>query len=142
MRKLQDKIDEVIDEVLLDVKESCLTIKEILDNLYRMCKRDSSDMLFRGVMFELMESIISVGVKEWLKDNGIEMKLYRELTDEEAKCAIREILRTSRSEDEVKEKIRDGLGYPYIIPITATRYKSMIMFMVMVHGPSGKTLSV
>ncbi len=46
-------------------------------------------------------------------------KTYREMTDSEIKEAARIIIRTSSSEDEVRRRIRDVLGYPYGIAITS-----------------------
>ena len=72
---------------------------------------------------------------------------YSEKTNDAVKTELKEICRTSQSEDEVKRRIKDELGYPYdSIAVTSTSTSSgpmtMIMFMVMIIGPDGNTISI
>lgn len=72
-------------------------------------------------------------------------KSYKEMTDDEVKEGVRTIFRTSKSEGEVKRRIKEELGYPYDeggIALTSTSSGSMIMFMAMVYGPTGNVLSI
>ena len=72
---------------------------------------------------------------------------YCLLSNEEARDAIKRICQTSKSEEEVRRRIKEDLNYPYeTIAITSTSIKSgrsiMIMFIVTVIGPFGGTITV
>jgi hypothetical protein len=45
------------------------------------------------------------------------LKKYDEMTDDEIKVAARHIITSSSSEAEVKQRLRDELGYPYGIAL-------------------------
>ena len=45
------------------------------------------------------------------------MANYREMTDGNFKAAVRDIISSSSSEDEVRERVRKELGYPYSIAL-------------------------
>lgn len=68
--------------------------------------------------------------------------LYHEKDPGEVKQQLRSICNVSQSEEEVLRRIREELGCPYGATITSTSCGSSIMFMVMIHGPDGKTISV
>jgi hypothetical protein len=46
---------------------------------------------------------------------------YSAMTDAELKVAVREIIRTSASAEEVQRRTRDELGYPYTISLSVRR---------------------
>ena len=70
-------------------------------------------------------------------------KTYSELSDNEVRVAVRVSLNISKSEEEVKQRVKDELNYPYeSFPITSTSSGPMIMFMVMLWGPTGNSLSI
>lgn len=46
-------------------------------------------------------------------------KTFRQMTDNEFKAAAQQIVRTSASEDEVRQRIKNELGYPHGISITS-----------------------
>lgn len=84
-------------------------------------------------------------------------KTFRQMTDNEFKAAAQQIVRTSASEDEVRQRIKNELGYPYGISITShlpqdntgRQARSIVralggltltngaMVMVMMHGQDG-----
>lgn len=84
-------------------------------------------------------------------------KAYHDMTDEEIKAAASQIVRSSSSDEEIKQRLKDELGYPYTAAINShqptdqagrearalagalgglTR-KDGAMVMVMMHGPRG-----
>lgn len=67
---------------------------------------------------------------------------WTSMTDDEIKIAARRICHTSKSDQEVKDRLRDELGYPYGAAVTSTSHGPMRMTMVMIHGPRGNTISV
>lgn len=73
-------------------------------------------------------------------------KLYTQRTDAEVKAAIKEICRTGKGEEQVRQRIKDELGFTGSIAITGTSTSSggmiMWMFMVMLRGPSGNIIRV
>lgn len=70
-------------------------------------------------------------------------KLWSDKTDDELKNEVRRICRVSKSDEEVKDRMRDELGYPYgDAAVTSTGHGSMRMTMVMFHGPRGNTISI
>jgi len=62
---------------------------------------------------------------------------WTDKSDNELKRAVRHICTTSRSDQEVKDRLRDELGYPYGAAVTSTGQWPMRMTMVMIHGPRG-----
>jgi hypothetical protein len=66
-----------------------------------------------------------------------ETKTFAEMTDAEVKAAIREITRTAKSEEEVRNRLKDELQYHNGAAVTSTSSGRLIMFMVMVHGHDG-----
>jgi len=68
-------------------------------------------------------------------------RTWHDLTDDEIKTALQHICAVSESDDEVKRRIKDELGCPHGADVTSTSHGSMIMFMVMVHGPRGNTIT-
>ena len=65
------------------------------------------------------------------------------LSDEEIRTAVRRICRSSRSDQEVEDRLRDELGYPFgDAAVTSTSDGCSRMTMVMLHGPRGNTISV
>ncbi len=66
---------------------------------------------------------------------------YRKLTDDQVKAELRRIEHSSNSEDEFKRRVREELGCPYEPAVTSHSYGRSIMFMYMVHGPRGNTLT-
>lgn len=69
-------------------------------------------------------------------------KSYREMSDDEIKAAAKKICQASSSEDVVRRRLRDEVGYPYQAAITSHSSGPLTMFMVMLHGPRGNTISV
>lgn len=69
-------------------------------------------------------------------------KMYRDMTDTEFKAAARTIIRSSRSKQEVEQRLRDELGYDGGVALTFSLQmgappNSTIgtgMFMAMLHG--------
>lgn len=49
---------------------------------------------------------------------------------------------TSLSDKEIRSRVAEELGYPYSLAITSHRVGGSAMVMIMMHGPSGKTISV
>lgn len=47
-------------------------------------------------------------------------KSYEDMTDSEIKVAVRRIIRSSSSEDEVHRRVRDELSYPYSVALHTT----------------------
>lgn len=66
---------------------------------------------------------------------------YRSLSDEEVKAELRRLKNSSRSDDELRRRIGEELGCPYGAAVTSCSHGSSIMFMVMIHGPRGNTLT-
>lgn len=84
-------------------------------------------------------------------------KDYRDMTDSEIKEAVKQIVITSSSEDEVRSRVADELGYPYGISmhthvpegdvgmegkeilegLGGLVLKNGAMVMVMIHGHNG-----
>jgi hypothetical protein len=56
---------------------------------------------------------ISAILKDALHAAQARGKSYSDMTDEEIKAAARNIVRTSSSEAEIQQRIRDEIGYPY-----------------------------
>jgi hypothetical protein len=71
-----------------------------------------------------------------------EKRGWDDMTEDEIKTAIRGICNSSKSNQEVKDRLRDELGYPYGAVVTSTSHGSMHMTMVMVNGPRGNTISI
>lgn len=71
-----------------------------------------------------------------IQKEGI-MPNLNDMDPDDVRKEIRHICATSQSEEQVKERIRDELGYAGTPAVTSTRSYPMIMFMVMVHHPSG-----
>lgn len=89
-------------------------------------------------------------------------KAYRDMTDNEIKQAAHQIVRDSSSDDEIRQRLRDELAYPYGAAITSHKptdqtglearaivqglgglvRKDGAMVMVMMHGPRGNTISL
>ena len=71
-------------------------------------------------------------------------KPYDDRTDAEVREGLRRICRTSRSDDEVRRRIREELGYPYADPPISSVSDSgrYVCVDVTIHGPSGDTISV
>ncbi len=65
------------------------------------------------------------------------MKNWKELSDEELKQHIRSICLTSTSEDDVNERAKEELGYPYKISVT---FETRDMFMAMFWSRDGLVL--
>ena len=68
-------------------------------------------------------------------------KNYRDMTDDEIKQGLRKICASSGSDDEVKRRIKEELGCPYGAAVASTSCGPMTMFMVMVYGPCGNTVT-
>ena len=84
-------------------------------------------------------------------------KSYDDMTDSEIKEAVKQIVSTSTSEDEVRRRVTDELGYPYDVAIIShipedpageeareivgrlggLVMKNGAMAMVMLHGHNG-----
>ncbi len=91
-----------------------------------------------------------------------EKKTYQNMTNAELKTAATQIIKTSSSEDEIKQRLVSELNYPYSIAITsqvpsnktglqARNLASLLggltmrngaMVMVMMHGKNQETLSL
>ena len=87
---------------------------------------------------------------------------WTDLSDDEIKAAVKEIVRTSESDDEIKRRVADELGNPYGMAITSHLptddvgqqaqalveclggpvRKDGAMVMIMMHGPNGNTISI
>lgn len=65
---------------------------------------------------------------------------YASLTDEEIKARCKEIARTSNSDEQIKQRIKDELGCPYTASVTSTSCGPMRMTMGMVFGPRGNII--
>lgn len=91
-----------------------------------------------------------------------QVRSYRDMGDQGFQAALRNIVTTSDTEAEVRQRLRGELAYPYTIAITShqptdevgrqasalaaalggCRLRSGAMVMVMAHGPSGATISL
>ena len=65
---------------------------------------------------------------------------WRDLDDEGLKLAIRSIINTSSSKDEVNKKAKEEIGYPY--QITVNWHSSGRMFQAMFFSKEGTILSL
>lgn len=63
---------------------------------------------------------------------------YSKLTDDEIKTAARKIMRSTSSNDELRQRLKDELGYPYNAGIS--RCPGMVQMMMW--SPRGSVLSV
>lgn len=90
------------------------------------------------------------------------VKLWSDMTDDEIKTEMKGIVMTSTSDDEIKRRAAEELGYPYGLAITSHSPTDTIghnarsivgslggllrkdgaMVMIMMHGPRGNTISV
>lgn len=95
----------------------------------------------------------------YVKDRG---KNFRDMTNAELKSAVRHIIRTSVSEEEVRQRVRDELGYSYTLALhtsipddtTGREARELVrglgglvmkngaMAMAMMRGRDGKTISI
>ncbi|MBT5807925.1 hypothetical protein HOI18_01480 [Candidatus Uhrbacteria bacterium] len=89
------------------------------------------------------------------------MCAWTDLSDDGIKRAIREIVKTSRTDDEIKSRVAEELGCPYGLAITSLVPTDSVgrsartivrglggmirqdgaMVMIMIHGPRGNTIS-
>lgn len=70
-------------------------------------------------------------------------RAWTDKSDDEIKAEMRRICRVSKSDQQVRDRLRDELGYPYgDAAVTSTSYGPMRMTMVMLHGPRGNTLQI
>lgn len=89
-------------------------------------------------------------------------KPYHEMSDTEVRSAAQRICSESSSEEEICQRLKNEIGYPYSAAISShlptdkvgrqargialmlggTVMKNGAMVMMMLHGPSGKTISV
>ena len=87
---------------------------------------------------------------------------WTDKTDAEIKTAMRGIVMSSESDDEIERRAAEELGYPYGLAITSRNptdnvgreaqsivaglggliRKDGAMVMIMMHGPRGNTLSI
>ena len=92
----------------------------------------------------------------------VQGKTFREMTDDELKVAAMSIVTSSSSEEEIKERLKRELDYPYSIAITShvptdnigrgaraiaqslggLTMQNGAMVMVMMHGRNGNTISL
>ncbi|MEK7508516.1 MAG: hypothetical protein AAB568_01525 [Patescibacteria group bacterium] len=74
------------------------------------------------------------------------MKAYHERTDAAVEAAVKAICNAETTEDAVKQRIKNEIGYTGPILIASTSISSglmtMTMFMVMIFGPSGEIINV
>lgn len=100
---------------------------------------------------------LSQVVSKVLQANG---KTYKNMTNAEFRMAVREIIRTASSEEEVQRRVRDELDYPYGLALHTSVPEDSIgrearelvrglgglvmrngaMAMAMMHGRDGKTI--
>lgn len=93
---------------------------------------------------------------------SVQPRSFREMTDDEFAASLRNIITTSDTEDQVRDRLRTELGYPYTIAITSLRLtdevsrsaseivralggvhlRSGAMVSVMAYGPSGKVINL
>ena len=59
---------------------------------------------------------------------------WEDMTDEEIEAAVREIIRTSKSDDEITDRIDDELGYSGEVAIHSTSDGPLRTVMLMMHG--------
>jgi hypothetical protein len=74
-----------------------------------------------------------------------EKKIWREMNDAELKIAVRTIINSSNSDEEIRKRIVDELKYEYSpdgICIASTGGKRMYMAMVMLWSKNGNSISV
>lgn len=87
---------------------------------------------------------------------------WTSLSDDEIKAKVREIVRTSTSDQEIEQRVADELDYPHGLAITSHTPTDQIgrearalvttlgglvrqdgaMVMAMLHGPRGNTISI
>jgi Icc-related predicted phosphoesterase len=69
---------------------------------------------------------------------------YENLSDEEIKKTVKGIIQKANSEEEIKEQVKNILGYPYEVAVSMTKSElwKMKMAMVMMHNKDGKILNI
>ena len=89
--------------------------------------------------------------------------MWTQKTDDQIKAAVRDIIKSSSNDEEIKRRLHDELGYPYgdvaicsHLPTDSTDRvartivaglgglirKDGAMVMLMMHGPRGNTISL
>jgi hypothetical protein len=68
-------------------------------------------------------------------------KNWREMTNDELRGELKRIINSSNSPEQVKERAKDELGYPYNLAVAATYCGSMVMMMGMAFAQDGEILS-
>ncbi len=66
---------------------------------------------------------------------------YDEMTDEDIKTKARQIANTSKTDEEIIQRLKDELGYPFHAAIHSVESSGMRMVMGMMYGPKGNTIS-
>lgn len=99
----------------------------------------NSDILTTGIRIKTKEEYFWIEIEELKK---IRIKEYEELSDEEIKYIVKQITRSSNSEDDVRQKIMDELDYPFSKKGIAIHRLSRIMCSVMLWSPRGKGLMI
>ncbi len=92
-----------------------------------------------GIRIKIKEEYIWIEIDELKK---IKVKGYEELSDEEIKYIVKQITRSSNSEDEVRQKIMDELDYPFSKEGIAVHRLSRAMCSVMLWSSKGEGLMV
>lgn len=69
---------------------------------------------------------------------------YKNLSDEEIKDALKGITKTANSEQEIREQVKNVLGYEWIVAASMTTSESweMKMSMVMMYNKNWEVLSI
>lgn len=76
-----------------------------------------------------------------MTDDG--RKTYRDMSDEEIEKVVRGIIRTSKTDEQIRTRIGEELGYPNPAGIAITSYRSDqgSMTSLTMYGPRGNMIS-
>ncbi len=102
-------------------------------------KLSQGDGSTTGIRVKIGEEYLWVEKDELKK---IQVKEYQELSDEEIKYIVKQITRSSNSEDEVRQKIIDELEYPFSKEGINVHRLSKTMCSVMLWSSKGEGLMV
>lgn len=73
---------------------------------------------------------------------GVPGKPFRELTAPEAKVIVKDIVRSSHSEEEIRRRLTEAGFSGAGAALCTHSFSDMFQAMVMVWGPHGETISV
>lgn len=155
MKSLKEYFDKRQKGVPHIVAEQCTVIIASQENEEHMPVSPAlkpTRALSPGDIVELCEnSVLTPGIRTkigneyaWIEIDELEkisVKEYRDMSDNEIKRALRRISRPSQSEDEMRQRIIDELGYPYSKEGIRILKQSNIDCTISVCSPRGKEIT-